>query len=164
MWIVKLVLSFQPALTKKNENKFCLLHWKHFLILTNLSEKLSGSKAVFGTTFRDTGGVRHRPGPEWGTWGTPRSWTDSCCWLNHLVVRAPYETRRKCRYEVNKCGWTQPLFRKARSWGKLGVETWRVKTELIIITILHNYYYNINLKPSLQNNCAKNIGAYKMHK
>ncbi len=26
---------------------------------------------------------------------TPRNWTDSCRWLNHLGVRAPYETRRK---------------------------------------------------------------------
>ncbi len=36
-----------------------------------------------------------------------------------------------------KCGWTQPLFRKVRNIGYLAVETWRVKTELIIITILH---------------------------
>jgi hypothetical protein len=28
----------------------------------------------------------------------------------------------------------------------------------------YNHYYNINLKPKFQNNCAKNIGAYKMHK
>jgi hypothetical protein len=33
---------------------------------------------------------------------------------SHLGVRASYATRRKCRYEANKCGWTQPLFRKAR--------------------------------------------------
>jgi hypothetical protein len=26
-------------------------------------------------------------------------------------------TRRKRRYEANKCGWTQPLFRKARDLG-----------------------------------------------
>ncbi len=70
---------------------------------------------------------------------TPRSWTDSCRWLNHFGVRAPYETRRKRRYEANKCGWTQLTFisQGSRSWGKLAVETWRVKTELIIITILH---------------------------
>jgi hypothetical protein len=48
---------------------------------------------------------------------TPRRWTDSCRWLNHLGVRAPYETRRKRRYEANKCGWTQPLFRKALDRG-----------------------------------------------
>ncbi len=32
---------------------------------------------------------------------------------SHLGVRASYATRRKRRYEANKCGWTQPLFRKA---------------------------------------------------
>jgi hypothetical protein len=36
---------------------------------------------------------------------------------SHLGVRAPYETRRKRRYEANKCGWTQPLFRKALDRG-----------------------------------------------
>jgi hypothetical protein len=48
---------------------------------------------------------------------TPRSWPDSCRWLNHLGVRAPYETWRKRRYEANKYGWTQPLFRKALDRG-----------------------------------------------
>ncbi len=33
---------------------------------------------------------------------------------SHLGVRASYATRHKRRYEANKCGWTQPLFRKAR--------------------------------------------------
>jgi hypothetical protein len=32
-------------------------------------------------------------------------------------VRASYATRRKRRYEANKCGWTQPLFHKARDCG-----------------------------------------------
>ncbi len=36
---------------------------------------------------------------------------------SHLGVRAPYATRRKRRYEANKCGWTQPLFSKARHRG-----------------------------------------------
>ena len=36
---------------------------------------------------------------------------------SHLGVRASYATRRKRRYEANKCGWTQPLFRKARDRG-----------------------------------------------
>ncbi len=36
---------------------------------------------------------------------------------SHLGVRAPYATRRKRRYEANKCGWTQPLFRKTRDRG-----------------------------------------------
>ncbi len=33
---------------------------------------------------------------------------------SHFGVRASYATRRKRRYEANNCGWTQPLFRKAR--------------------------------------------------
>jgi hypothetical protein len=36
---------------------------------------------------------------------------------SHLGVRASYATRRKRRYEASKCGWTQPLFRKARDHG-----------------------------------------------
>ncbi len=36
---------------------------------------------------------------------------------SHLGVRASYATRRKRRYEANKYGWTQPLFRKARNHG-----------------------------------------------
>ncbi len=36
---------------------------------------------------------------------------------SHLGVRASYATRRKRRYEANKCGWTQPFFRKARDRG-----------------------------------------------
>jgi hypothetical protein len=36
---------------------------------------------------------------------------------SHLGVRASYATRRKRRYEANKCGWG------SRSWDKLAVET-----------------------------------------
>ncbi len=47
----------------------------------------------------------------------------------------------------------------------LAVETWRVKTELIIITILHYIIISASiLNLGFKNNCAKNIGAYKMHK
>ncbi len=56
--------------------------------------------------------VRHRPGPEWGTWGDPQELNWFPAVESHLGVRAPYATRRKRRYEANKCGWTQPLFRK----------------------------------------------------
>ncbi len=68
----------------------------------------------------------------------PRSGTDSYRWLSHLGVRAPYATRRKRRYEANQ-GWLNTTFisQGLQSWGKLAVETWRIKTELIIITILH---------------------------
>ena len=63
---------------------------------------------------------------------------DSYCWLSHLGVRAPYAARRKRRYEANQV-WMNTTFilQGPQSWGKLAVETWRVKTELIIITILH---------------------------
>ncbi len=45
------------------------------------------------------------------------------------------------------------------SWNRfLGSITWRTKTKTIL---LHHY---INLKPRLQNICAKNIGAHNMHK
>ena len=36
-----------------------------------------------------------------------------------------------------KCGWTQLLFRKVRNHRVFSGRNWRVKTELIIITILH---------------------------
>ncbi len=70
--------------------------------------------------------------------GTPRSWTDSYSWLSHLGVRAPCATLRKRRYEANQV-WLNTIFisQGSQSRGKLAVETWRVKTELIIITILH---------------------------
>ncbi len=63
---------------------------------------------------------------------------DSYRWLSHLGVRAPYAARRKRRYEGNQV-WMNTTFisQGPQSWGKLTVETWRVKTELIIITILH---------------------------
>ena len=34
-----------------------------------------------------------------------------------LLDALPYATRRKRRYEANKCGWTQPLFCKALDRG-----------------------------------------------
>ncbi len=63
---------------------------------------------------------------------------DSYRWLSHLGVRAPYAVWRKRRYEANQV-WMNTTFisQGPQSWGKLVVETWRVKTELIIITILH---------------------------
>ncbi len=69
----------------------------------------------------------------------PRSGTDSYRWLiSHLGVCAPYATRHKRRYEANQV-WLNTTFisQGSQSWGKLSVETWRVKTELIIITIPH---------------------------
>jgi hypothetical protein len=50
----------------------------------------------------------------------PRSGTDSYRWLSHLGVRAPYATRRKCRYEANQV-WLNTTFilQGSQSWGKL---------------------------------------------
>jgi hypothetical protein len=39
----------------------------------------------------------------------------------------------------------------------------QTRTRIYNYIISYNYNY-INLKPRLQNNCAKNIGAPKMHK
>ncbi len=76
----------------------------------------------------------------WITWGNPQKWcSDSLpLLLGHLGIRAPYATRRKLRYEVNQV-WMNTTFisHGPQSLGKLAVETWRVKTELIIIAILH---------------------------
>ncbi len=36
---------------------------------------------------------------------------------SHLGIRASYPTQRKRRYEANKCGLTQPLFRNVRDRG-----------------------------------------------
>ncbi len=60
---------------------------------------------------------------------TPRSWADSYRWLSHLGVREPYATRCKRRYEANQV-WLNTTFisQGSQSWGKLAVETWRVKT------------------------------------
>jgi hypothetical protein len=76
------------------------------------------------------------------TWGNPQKWcSDSLSFLMGLLgVRAPYATRRKLRYEANQV-WMNTTFilQGPQSSGNLAVETWRVKTELIIIiiTILH---------------------------
>ncbi len=76
----------------------------------------------------------------------PRSGTDSYRWLSHLGVCAPYATRRKRRYAVKQV-WLNTTFisQGSQSWGKLAVETLRVKTELIIITILHIVAEYINI-------------------
>ncbi len=69
---------------------------------------------------------------------SPEMEFDSYRWLSHLGVCAPYAARRKRRYEANQV-WMNTTFilQGLQSWGKLAVETWIVKTELIKITILH---------------------------
>ncbi len=80
--------------------------------------------------------VWHRLRPEWDAWGNPQKW--NLIPTVHLGIRPPYEARRKRRYEANQV-WMNTTFisQGPQSWGKLAVKTWRVKTELIIITILH---------------------------
>jgi hypothetical protein len=96
----------------------------------------------------------------------PRSGTDSCLWLSHLGIRAPYVTRRKRRYEANQV-WLNTTFisQGSHSWGKLAVETWRVKTELIIITLLHIIIITTSiLKLGFKTIAPKILAHTKMHK
>ena len=107
--------------------------------------------------------VRHRPGPEWGAWRNPQELN----WFLPLIK--PLRRTRSLRDPAQTQVWSEQVWldttfisQGSRSWGKLAVETWRVMTELIIITILQITTTTIiNLKPRLQNNCAKNIGAHK---
>ncbi len=82
--------------------------------------------------------VRHRPRPEWGTWGNPQELN----WFLPLIK--PLRRTRSLRDTAQAQVWSEQVWldttfisQGSRSWGKLAVETWRVKTELIIITILH---------------------------
>ncbi len=54
---------------------------------------------------------------ELGLLGKPPAVKQFLAVESHLGVRTSYATRRKRRYEANKCGWTQPVFRKARDRG-----------------------------------------------
>jgi hypothetical protein len=110
--------------------------------------------------------VRHRPGPEWGSWGNPQELN----WFLPLIK--PLRRTRSLRDPAQTQVWSEQVWldttfisQGSRSWGKLAVETWRVKTELIIITILHITTTTTSiLNLGFKTNCAKNIGAYKMHK
>ncbi len=83
--------------------------------------------------------VRHRPGPEWGTWGDPQELN----WF--LLLIKPLRRTRSLRDPAQTQVWSEQVWldttfisQGSRSWGsKLAVETWRVQTELIIITVLH---------------------------
>jgi hypothetical protein len=133
--------------------------------------------------------VRHRPGPEWGAWGNPQELN----WFLPLIK--PLGPMRSLWDLAQTQVWSEQVWLDTtfisqgfRLWGKLAVETWRVKTELIIITILHitttttlilnlgfktiapkilghtkciNKYTNICSNKIKQNNKAKssNIGA-----
>jgi hypothetical protein len=83
------------------------------------------------------GVVRHRPGPEWGTWGDPQELNWFLPFIKPLsrtrTLRDPSQTQ-----VYSKQVWLDTTFilQGSQSWGKLVVKTWRVKKELIIITIL----------------------------
>ncbi len=58
--------------------------------------------------------------------------------------RKPLRRTRTLRDPAQTQVWSEQVWldttfisQGSRSWGKLAVETWRVKTELIVITILH---------------------------
>ncbi len=89
-------------------------------------------------SYKFKGNVRHRPGPEWGTWGDPQELN----WFLPLIK--PLRRTRSLRDPAQTQVWSEQVWldttfilQDSRLWGKLAVETWRVKTELIIITILH---------------------------
>ncbi len=82
--------------------------------------------------------VWHRPGPEWGTWGNPQELN----WFLPLIK--PLRRTRSLPDLAQTQVWSEQVWldttfisQGSRSWGKLAVQTWRVKPELIIITILH---------------------------
>ncbi len=120
----KLFIYFRLALINSSENVFSRL-W-----LFSIGAGFGGYSSVFGTD-SDQNRI---------TWGNPQKWcSDSLPFLmGHLGVGTPYATRRKLQYEANQV-WMNTTFisQGPQSSGKLAVKTWRVKTELIIITILH---------------------------
>ena len=77
---------------------------------------LTKNKCAHLLLLYDNASVGHRPRPNRVTWETPSREAIPFLW-KPLGVRASYATRRKRKYKANKCGWTQPLFRKARDRG-----------------------------------------------
>ncbi len=88
--------------------------------------------------------ARHRPGPEWGTWGNPQELN----WFLPLIkpLRRTRSLRDPAQTQVwSKQVWLDTTFisQGSQSWGKLAFKTWRVKTELIIITrVLDPHWFN----------------------
>ncbi len=100
------------------------------------------------------------------TWGNPQKWcSDSLPLLNGPLRR----TRSLC-YQAQTPVWSESsvdehnlYFARSAIIGYLAVKTWRVKTELVIITILHIIIITTSIL-NLDFICAKNIGAHNMHK
>ncbi len=112
--------------------------------------------------------------PLFGTWlGMIRiTWGKSPEWFgrNPRLTKGHYRCTAnlcyqvKLRYEASQV-WLNATFYSTRSAViGLEVETWRVKTEIIIITILHIIIITTSILTLASNNCAKSIGAHKMHK
>ena len=126
------------------------------VILENWKGWLSTNSCCSAQTQTRMGCLRKSPEVEF----------DSYRWLSHLGVRTPYAARRKCRYEANQV-WMNTTFisQGPQSWGKLAVETWRVKTELIIITILHIIIITTSiLNLGFKTIAPKILAHTKMHK
>ncbi len=82
-----------------------------------------------------------------------------------LGVRPSYTTRRKHRYEAYKCGWTQPLFRKARHSGINYRSKPKGKDKFNNnYNTSYNHYYNITLKPKVKTIARKILAHTQMHK
>ncbi len=92
--------------------------------------------------------------------------------ISASTKRGHYRCTRSLCYQAQTPVWSESsvdehnlYFVRSAIIGYLAVETWRVKTELIIITILHIIIITRSiLNLDSKNICAKNIGAQNMHK
>ena len=101
------------------------------------------------------------------TWGNPQSGcSDICSYSQRATVGvcAPMRPSETPVWSESSVDERNLYFARSAIIG-LAVETWRVKTELIIITILHIIIITTSISNlGFQNICAKNIGVYNMHK
>ncbi len=96
----------------------------------------------------------------------PRSGDQIPC----LYLKGHYRCTRSLCYQAQTPVWSESsvdehnlYFARSPIIGYLAVETWRVKTELIIITILHIIIITTSIL-NLDFKTFKNIGAHNMHK
>jgi hypothetical protein len=140
---------------------FYFKFWRKLKMFDGNFVFLKAKKRTF--PFFNESPVWHRPGLEWGTWGDPQELK----WFLPLIkpLRRTRTLRDLAQTQVwSKQVWLDTTFisQGSRSWGKLVVETWRVKTELIIITILHIIITTIsNLNLSFKTIAPKILGHTK---
>ncbi len=109
--------------------------------------------------------LRYCSARDWGririTWGNPQSGcTDT---VSALTLKGP--PGKTPVWSESSVDEHNLYFARSAIIGYLAVETWRVKTELIIITILHIIIIITSiLNLDFKNIYAKNTGAYNMHK